>query len=123
MAAPVSSTALCNDSFFEPCSCEEKTWNSALAVAISWNIPPTPPIFSVKMWGKQEENFSAFYSDLSLKKCTIPHMFGTRGENQVVEEGGQQGGGEATALQAYAGPDICLCLHLSSSPCHPQTLT
>lgn len=60
MAAPLSFTALCNDSFFEPCSCEEKTWNSALAGAVSWNIPPTPLFFSVKTWGKQEENFQLF---------------------------------------------------------------
>lgn len=56
MAAPLSFTAVCNDSFFEPCSCE----NSALAGAVSWNIPPTPPIFSVKMRGKREENFQLF---------------------------------------------------------------
>lgn len=90
MAAPVSSTALCSDSFSEPCSCEENTWNSALAGAVSGNIPPTPPLFSVKMWGKQEENFSAFYSGLSLKKCTVPHVIGTRGGNQVVGEGGKR---------------------------------
>lgn len=98
MAAPVSSTALCNDSFFEPCSCEEKTWNSALAGAVSWNIPPTPPVFSVKMWVKQEESFSAFYSGLSLKECTVPHVFGIRGGEPSGWGSRQEGKGEATAL-------------------------
>lgn len=103
MAAPVSSTALCNDSFFGPCSCEEKTWNSALAGAVSGNIPPTPPALSVKMWGKHKENFSALYSGLSLKKCTVPHVSGTRGGNQVVGEGGKREKGKQLLCKHLQG--------------------
>lgn len=61
VAAPVSSPALCNDSFSEPCGCEE-TWNSALAGAVSWNVPPTPPIFCLlKCGGNRRRIFSFLF--------------------------------------------------------------
>lgn len=113
MAAPVSSTALCNDSFSEPCSYEEKTWNSALAVAVSWNIPPTPPIFCLLKCGGNGENFSAFYSGLSLKKCTIPHMFGARGGNQVVGEGDNREKGKQLLCKHMQGQTLAsTCIFL-----------
>lgn len=118
MAAPVSSSALCSDSFFEPCSCEENTRNSALAGAASWNIPPTPPAFSVKMGGEQEEKFSAFYSGLSLKKCTVPHVFGTRGGNQMVGKGGKREKGKQLLCKHVQGQPLastCIFFSLSNS--------
>lgn len=73
----------------------------------------TSYFLSVKMWRKQEENFSAFYSGLSIKKCTIPHVFGARGGNQVVGEGGNREKGKQLLHKHMQGQTLAsTCIFL-----------
>lgn len=98
VAAPVSSSALCSDSFFEPCSCEENTRNSALAGAASWNVPPTPPAFSVKMGGGAGGEIFSFLFWLVIKEMYSSSCVWNQRWEPNGWEGRQEGEGEAAAL-------------------------
>lgn len=133
VAAPVSGVTakeeLCAvTAFSEPCSCEDKTCNPTLAGAVLCNIPPTPLLFCLLKWGGNRRrgfpliSFSVLFvvKEMFNSSC-VWWLCGTGGGNQVAGEGGNGENGEQ--LLCMWGQTLASTLHLSSSPCHSQTLT